>query len=90
MSAAEWEDGFRRDRDPVPEIALWIHASDIYRDFTKDAPIADRRKHVYQVIVACLTSTPDMVRRVLPQGSLSGEEIDRIVARFFPKRSSAS
>ncbi|HYF53475.1 MAG TPA: hypothetical protein VEA41_04390 [Salinarimonas sp.] len=90
MSADEWEDGFRRDRDPIPEIALWIHASDIFRDFTKDEPLADRRKNVYQVIVACLTSTPDMVRRVLPQGSLSGEEIDRIVARFFPKRSSAS
>ena len=90
MTSAEWEDGFRRDRDPVPEIALWIHASNIYRDFAKDEPLGERRKHVYQVIVACLTSTPDMVRRVLPQGCLSSEEIDRIVARFFPKQSSAS
>jgi hypothetical protein len=90
MTSAEWEDGFRRDRDPVPEIALWIHASNIYQDFAKAEALAERRKHLYQVIVACLTSTPDMVRRVLPQGSLSSEEIDRVVGRFFPKRSSAS
>ena len=30
LSVEEWEDGFRRDRNPDQEIALWIHAAMIY------------------------------------------------------------
>ena len=83
LSVEEWEDGFRRDRNPAQEIALWLHAADVYFAFAKAEAQTDRRKHLYQVIVACLTTTPETVRHVIPNGSLSGEQVDAVVRRFY-------
>lgn len=85
LSLQEWEDGFRRDTDPLREIAMWSHAADIYRAFTGNEPSAERRRGVYRCIIACLTTSPDDVWQVLDLTDLSREEAARVVDRFHGK-----
>ena len=67
LSFEEWEDGFRRDANPVQEIAFWLHAADIYAKFTSGETDADRRNDVYRCIVTCMTTGPQAVWQVLRQ-----------------------
>lgn len=87
LSAEEWEDGFRRDTNVEQEIALWIHAGSIYAAFTESEQNPARRKHYYQAVVACLTASPDGVKHVLPPGPLSENEVEEVVRKFFPGKS---
>jgi hypothetical protein len=86
ISVEEWEDGFRRDRNPTQEIALWMHAATIFTAFAGKESDATRRRHLYQVMIGCLTASPDAVKQVLPPGPLKDGEIDEVVRRFFPPR----
>ena len=85
LSFKEWEDGFRRDANPEQQIALWSHAADVYTTFTANEPSADRRRDVYRCIVACLTTGPDSVWRVLRPDVLGRAEAEQVVDRFFGK-----
>jgi hypothetical protein len=85
LSFDEWEDGFRRDAKPEPEIALWSHAADVYTAFAGDEPSPERRKDVYRCIVACLTATPETVWHVLKTTVLSRGEAAQVVNRFYGK-----
>lgn len=86
LTLDEWEEGFRRDRDPIPEIALWVHAARIYSESAAKETDPARRKHLYQLVVCCLTASPDLIRQVLPAGPLKDAEIDDVLRRFFPAR----
>lgn len=55
LSFEEWEDGFRRDTTPEREIARWLHAGEVYTEFTRDEPEADRCRDIYRCIITCLT-----------------------------------
>jgi hypothetical protein len=83
LTLDEWEAGFRRDANPEREIALWSHAADVYRAFASQASSLERRQDVYRVIVACLTTSPDSVGRVLEPKVLTRAEAESIVKRFF-------
>jgi len=84
LSFEEWEDGFRRDGHPEREIAGWWYAADVYRLFTADEPSAERRRDVYRLLIACMTTTsPDAVWHVVQFESLSRPEAQRIVRRFY-------
>jgi hypothetical protein len=85
LSLEEWEDGFRRDANPEREIALWSHAADVYTAFAAVEPSIDRRRDIYRCIVACLTTGPDAVWRVLRPEVLSHAEAEQIINRFFGK-----
>lgn len=85
LSFEEWEDGFRRDADPMREIALWSHAADVYTELVTDEQDASRRRDIYQCVVACLTTGPDTVWQVLRPEALSRPEAERAVNRFFGK-----
>jgi hypothetical protein len=85
LSFEEWEDGFRRDANPEQEIAIWLHAANIYNDFTIDEPSAERRRDVYRCLVACMTTGPDTVWHVLRPEVLSRKETEKIVNRYFGK-----
>jgi hypothetical protein len=85
ISFEEWEEGFRRDANPEPEIAYWSHAADIYTAFTANEPSAARRHDVYRCIVTCMTTGPDDVWRVLRPEVLSRDEAEQVVNRFFGK-----
>ena len=85
MSLDEWEDGFRRDTNPLPEIANCSHAADVYRTFgTKDIS-PERRKDIYRIIVTCLVTTPDTVWQTLELKVLSRREATRIVRQIYGK-----
>lgn len=86
LSFEEWEDGFRRDANPEREIALWSHAGDVYTAFAGTEPDAARRKDVYECIVACMTTGPAAVWKVLRPKVLSRAEAEQVVQRFFGKQ----
>jgi hypothetical protein len=85
LSFQEWEEGFRRDANPSQEIALWLHAADVYESFAADEPSAARREDLYRVIVACLTASPEGVRHVLETAALTREEAQRVIDRYYGK-----
>ncbi len=86
LSLEEWEEGFRRDANPNQEIALWLHAADVLVAFTADEPSSDRRRDAYLCIVACLTTGPDDVWKVLRTEVLDRGEAEQVVSRFFGKQ----
>jgi hypothetical protein len=83
LSFEEWEDGFRRDSDPLQEIALWCHAAEVYAAFAAGEPAAERRKDVYRCVVTCMNASPDTVWRVFQPRALSRPEAEQVVNRFY-------
>jgi len=86
ISIEEWEDGFRRDLNPASEIGLWVHAGKVYSEFAASEADAARRKHLYQLVICCLTAPAESIRQVLPPGPLNDAEIDAVLRKFFPPR----
>jgi len=87
LSFEEWEDGFRRDADPAPEIAIWLHASDVYTQFAGDESDAARRRDIYRCLIACMTASRDTIWRVYMPEVLSRPEAEQVVNRFYPEGS---
>lgn len=86
LTMDEWEDGFRRDADPAREIALWSHAADVYQAFVSQDSSPDRRADVYRVVVACLSTSPEAVWRVLKPAVLTRPEAEQVVKRFYGQK----
>ncbi len=83
LSFEEWEDGFRRDRTPMQEIALWSHAADVYEEFVQQEDDAVRRRDIYISIVTCMNTGPDSVWSVLRPETLDRPETETLVDRFY-------
>jgi hypothetical protein len=83
ISFEEWEEGFRRDANPEPEIAGFWYAAGVYRLFTANEESPERRREVYRLLIACMTTSPDSVWQVVELASLSRPEAERIVQRFY-------
>lgn len=83
LSFEEWEDGFRRDTTPAREIAIWLHAAEVYTAFVESEPSVERRRDIYRCVVTCMTTGPDEVWYVLRPQVLSREEAEQVVGRFF-------
>ena len=86
LSFEEWEDGFRCDANPGPEIALWSHAADVYTAFADGEPSSDRRQEVFRCIVTCMNATPDTIWRVFKAEALSRSDAEAVIARFYGKQ----
>jgi hypothetical protein len=86
LSFEEWEDGFRRDANPAGEIAIWLHAADVYTTFAGTEPDVDRREDVFRCIVACMLTVPEAVWQVLQTQVLSRAEAEQVVNRYFGKQ----
>ena len=84
LSFDEWEDGFRRDRNPDREIAGWLHLAAILKTmtdkFSLDFP---KRKECYRVLVACYTGERATMRERSDTHLLSEEQIDLAIKYFF-------
>jgi hypothetical protein len=83
LSFEEWEEGFRRDADPEREIAGFSYAADVYRLFTDKESDAARRADVYDLLIACMTTSPESVWHVVKLNALTRAEAERIVRRFY-------
>ena len=81
----EWSQGFRRDGHPYHEIALWLYAGRIYEFFTKDESSADRRKEIFVIIMNCLNASYEGVRLTLPKLSMSDEDVQKVIDKFYAK-----
>lgn len=94
MSLEEWEDGFRRDRDPRREIAAWLHAAEVYRSLTRGrgaggtsttatATTAQHRRDVYRLLVTCMSSPRARVFDVARLGTLTRAEAEAVVRAYY-------
>lgn len=86
LTIEEWELGFRRDANPAREIAIWSHAADIYQAFTDSDSAAERRQDVYRCVVACMTTGPTDVWKVLHLETLNRTEAQQVIDQFFGKK----
>ena len=77
MSPEGWEEGFRRDAFPLQEIALWVHAAEVYRAHVTEAMLPEKRKDVFGVIIGC------MVGGVHESAALEDAEVRAIVEAFI-------
>lgn len=83
LTFEQWEEGFRRDADPEREIALFSYLADVYQLFAADEDSPERRREIYQLLIACVTTSPDSVWHVVKLAALSRDEGERIVRRFY-------
>lgn len=87
MSLEQWEDGFRRDRNPDKEIEYWLHLARTYARLTApDDPLGstpERRRGVFQVLVGCGVAPREQVLSVAERGLLTREEAERILTAFY-------
>lgn len=86
LSVAEWAQGFRRDGHPLNEIAIWLYAGKVYKFFTENEPSEERRNETFVVIVNCMNTSRDNVRKVLPKLSMSDEDIQKVIDKFYVKK----
>lgn len=49
-SLDEWQDGFRRDRNPESEIALWLRMGELFLERTADVP-PERHREIFNDIL---------------------------------------
>jgi hypothetical protein len=87
MSLEQWEDGFRRDSNPEPEIAYWLHLAQTYsRLVAPDAGLGatpERRLAVFKLLAGCGIAPRERVLGVAERGPLTREEAERVVDAFF-------
>ena len=79
----EWEVGFRRDSNPDSEIAIWLHAAQVYTDFAEMETALARRQELHKILIACLTTEQDAVWNVLSLVEFTDDEAKKIVNRYY-------
>jgi hypothetical protein len=83
MSLEGWEEGFRRDANPEPEIALWLHIAEVYAAVTTpDLSLAERRDR-FRFLMACANGSREQIGQTAPLGSLDPATAAQIVERFY-------
>src|SRR5262249_55244142 len=81
----EWEYGFRCDRDPTQEIAVWLLIEKYFKHFTEGREVSpEKAKDIFQVILACVnqggTNDPERVAYVTATTTLTKKKLREIVA----------
>jgi hypothetical protein len=79
-SLADWEHGFRCDRDPRREIARWLRLADAFEHFAAGRDLSpEQRLDLFAVIFTCASRTAEGLRFVLPaSGALPAGEVAEI------------
>jgi hypothetical protein len=79
----EWEDGFRRDRNPETEVAIWLHIAEVYEAFTSDLPLSLEAKQDYlKVLVACSTMPHEHVLKSVSLSAITEDEAAAAIAAY--------
>jgi len=83
-SAADWEEGFRRDRDPERELAGWLHLAAILKVMTAHFAYGPaEKKECFRVLVACFTGSRNTVRERSDPKLLPAAQVDQAIKYFF-------
>ncbi len=77
----EWEDDFRRDSNPEQEMALWQDVARCFEHFTEEGNWdLDRKKELFEVLMAYVCGGPRVVLRELNFRHLRRAQAKEIVA----------
>jgi CheY-like chemotaxis protein len=85
---AAWEHGFRCDRDPEREIALWLRMAEAFEHFTASRELTSQEQQdLFAVIFTCVNNEASDIRFVLPtSGTLSAEQVHEIIRWLQDRR----
>lgn len=85
LSYEEWEDGFRRDQNPLNEIVIWEHIVSVYQDYAKQTLELATKREIYSVVVTCSYSEPGQVLNQVSLKSLSEVKAKEIIRAYYQK-----
>jgi hypothetical protein len=81
LTVEEWEDGFRRDRNPAVEVAFWRAVAEAYTHVTAGRPLSPEHKgDLLDVIFACLHNGPEYVLLTTNPSTVSSHQVREIAA----------
>lgn len=84
LTLEQWEDGFRRDRNPEREIALWSHMATLFTQFTEGYGLTQEKKKAYfRLLIACMNSPRENVFQVADTNPLTHQEAEAVLAAFY-------
>lgn len=80
----EWEDGFRQDRNPEQEIAIWLHIAEVYKACTFERPLSLEAKQDYlRVLLACSTGPRDLVLQSVTLSTITEADAAGAINSYF-------
>ena len=79
----EWEDGFRRDKNPIKEISIWEHIVSIYQKFSSNVDSPEARYDIYQISLVCSYSEANAVLDQVELKSISKELAQSIIQEYY-------
>ena len=85
LSYKEWEDGFRRDKDPINEIAIWEHIVSIYERFSKNVSNLSLKREIFSVVSTCSYSGSGQVLNQVTLEVLTKEQAKKIIHAYYQK-----
>ena len=84
MSFEEWEDGFLRDMNPEPEIALWLHVSGIYEEVTSGRNLnLEKKQEYFRILGVCMNSPQDKVLQLADPQLIAIAEAEKVILKFY-------
>jgi hypothetical protein len=85
LTYEEWEDGFRRDQNPLNEIAIWERIVSIYQSYSSQTTELATKREIYSVLVTCSYSEPDQVLNQVSLKILSQDKAKEIIRAYYKK-----
>lgn len=85
LSYEEWEDGFRRDQNPINEVVIWERIISVYQQFSEKESGLPKKKEIYSVVVTCSYSEPGQVLNQVSLNELSEEQAKEIIRVYCHK-----
>ena len=80
----EWEDGFRRDRNPEKEIVIWLHIAKVYKACTFGRPLSLEAKQDYlKVLLACSSGPRDLVLQSVALSAITEVDAAGAIESYF-------
>lgn len=80
----EWEDGFRKDRNPDREIAIWLRMGAVYEECTvKRGLTRHQREGYFKFILLCTTCERAHIFEVADLTAITREQADYALELFY-------
>lgn len=84
LTIDQWVDGFRRDRGPEGEVALWLHLANVlHRLSAQFAFSAAERKECFRLLLVCSNGERSTVRERSEIRLLTVEQIDLAIRWYY-------
>ena len=83
LTLEQWEEGFRMDRHPHSEIAIWLYLAEVYELLSEHKSSVEKRE-IFSILLHCSNGTPRKhVLTVASQGALSRSEGEKVMDAFY-------